>query len=370
MPYVRQLDGLRFFSFLAVFLFHCFPARRWFGAYGVHLFFTLSGFLITYLLLASEKPGLARTVGVFYARRALRIFPAYYVLLLLVLPFGTLVFPGWHAAYLYNLRVFWESTQGSAGALLANYKSTGSHFWSLCVEEQFYLTYPWMLLLVPRARRALLLAGLIVFSMASRAYLAARHPDTLYGLLLPVCAEYLAWGGLAAVLLQQGRFPALPNAWLVWGGLGATLALCLVPRPENVTAIHIQFQPGLMQTVRALVFTALIVGLWRDPASWPARFLSLPPLVYLGKISYGLYLYHLFTFDPFAALLRRVPQLGAIDRSVALLALTIAAASLSWFLVERPLNRLKGRISYGLRRGPRATPVIVQPRDRETPAAK
>jgi len=352
MPYTRQIDGLRFFSFLGVFLFHCWPGRFWFGAYGVHLFFTLSGFLITYLLLASERPSLLQTVGVFYARRSLRIFPAYYLALLLVLLLGEPRFPAWHATYLFNVRVFVASTLGNANPILASFKTTGSHFWSLCVEEQFYLVYPWLFLLVPPARRALFLAGMLLFSMASRAYLAALHDTTLYGLLLPVCAEYLAWGALAALLLQQKRFPAIPNGLLLWGGLLGTLALCCVPRPD-LGPIQLQFQPGIMQTVRALVFTVLIVGLWRDSTSWPARFLSLPPLVYLGKISYGLYLYHLLTFEPYAALVRALPWVAKLDHNLALLLLTIAMASVSWFLVELPLNRLKDRLSF-LRGAPRA----------------
>jgi peptidoglycan/LPS O-acetylase OafA/YrhL len=347
LPYVPQIDGLRFFSFLAVFLFHVQPFRTWWGAYGVHLFFTLSGFLITWLLLASEGRegvGLGRTVGVFYVRRALRIFPAYYLVLLVVLPFGTLLFPAWHAAYLYNVRVFWESLTGNAAPLLANYKSSGSHFWSLCVEEQFYLLYPWLLLLVPRARRAWFLAGLVLFSMACRAWFAAFHPETLYGLLLPVCTEYLGWGALAALLMKEGRFPRIPNRLLLYGALLALLVLIALPRPEGARGVELQFQPGLAQTARALVFTALVVGLWRDDRSLPARVLRLAPLVYLGKISYGLYLFHLFTFEPYAALVRRYPDLALVDRRIALLALTIAIASLSWFLFERPLNRLKDRM--------------------------
>lgn len=351
MPYARQIDGLRFFSFLGVFLFHCLPGKLWFGAYGVHLFFTLSGFLITYLLLASERPSLLQTVGVFYARRSLRIFPAYYLALGLVLLFGDPRFPGWHALYFFNVRVFVASTLGNANPILANYRGTGSHFWSLCVEEQFYLLYPWLFLLVPQARRALFLAGMLLLSMASRAYLAASHPTTLYGLLLPVCAEYLAWGALVALLLQQQRFPAIPNGLLLWGGLLGTLALCCLPRPD-FGPIQMQFQPGFMQTIRALVFTALIAGLWRDSTSWPARFLSLPPLVYLGKISYGLYLYHLLTFEPYAFLVRELPWLAQLDHDVALLLLTIAMASVSWYLVELPLNRLKDRLSF-LRGAPR-----------------
>lgn len=345
MPYVRQIDGLRFFSFLAVFLFHCAPLRLWFGAYGVHLFFTLSGFLITYLLLASERPSLLATVGTFYGRRSLRIFPAYYLAFAIVMAFGAPRFPGWHAAYLFNVRVFAASTAGNAGPILANFKGTGTHFWSLCVEEQFYLLYPWLFLLVPSARRVAFLAGLIVVAMVSRAVLAAAYPTTLYGLLLPVCSEYLAWGALAALLLWQKRFPAIPNGLLLWGGLLGTLALCLVPRPEG-TPVQLQFQPGSWQTLRAIAFTTLIVGLWRDSSSLPARFLGLKPLVFLGKISYGLYLYHLLTFRPYEALVEWQPWIGRLDHDVVLLLLTIAMAILSWYALELPCNRLKDRLPF------------------------
>lgn len=346
MRYVPQIDGLRFFAFLGVFLFHCNLIRWWFGAYGVHLFFTLSGFLITYLLLESELPDKVRTVGIFYGRRALRIFPAYYTAIALALPFGHLLFPEWQLVYLYNMRVFHESTLGIPSHLFNGWQSSGVHFWSLCVEEQFYLTYPWILLLVPKPRRVILLAALIVLSIASRAVLATLYPNTFYGLLLPVVAEYLAWGGLAAVLLHENKFPPIPNPWLLWTCLVATIALCFAPRPEGLTPLQIQFQPGPLQTMRALVFIGLIVGLWRDSTSLPARFLQLKPIVYLGKISYGLYLYHLFTFDPFDALVRHDPRFGHLPRTLALLGLTIGVASLSWHFLEKPINALKKRLTY------------------------
>jgi peptidoglycan/LPS O-acetylase OafA/YrhL len=344
MPYVRQIDGLRFFSFLAVFLFHCQPRKLWFGAYGVHLFFTLSGFLITYLLLASEGPDRLRTVGVFYARRALRIFPAYYLAIALGLALGTLLLPWWHATYLYNLRVFYASTRVDVTSFFTRYQGTGTHFWSLCIEEQFYLLYPWLLLWVPRARRGLFLGGLIVFSMASRAVLATLQPTWMHGLLLPVCAEYLAWGALAALLLKEGRFPAIPNGLLLWGGAAATLGLCFLRRPPVTSPLELQFQPGLMQTVRALAFTALVVGLWRDRGSPLTLFLRLPPLVFLGKISYGLYLYHLFVFEPYETLVEAAPWVARIGHDLGLFLMTVALASASWFLVELPLNRLKERV--------------------------
>lgn len=346
MPYVRQIDGLRFFSFLAVFLFHCQPRNLWFGAYGVHLFFTLSGFLITYLLLASEGPDRSRTVGVFYARRALRIFPAYYLAIGLGLALGTLRLPEWHATYLYNLRVFYASTRADVTPFFAAYHGTGTHFWSLCIEEQFYLLYPWFFLLVPRARRGLFLGGLILFAMGCRAAFEAWRPGWMYGLLLPVCAEYLAWGALAALLLKEGRFPKLSNGPLLWGGALATLGLCLLDRPRVASPLELQFQPGWMQTVRALAFTALIVGLWRDRDSLLTRFLRLGPLVYLGKISYGLYLYHLFVFAPYDWLVEAAPWVARLPHDLVLLALTIAMAMTSWHLVELPLNRLKDRLPF------------------------
>jgi peptidoglycan/LPS O-acetylase OafA/YrhL len=195
-------------------------------------------------------------------------------------------------------------------------------------------------------RRLPYVAGMIVLSMACRAWFAAYRPESLYGLILPVCAEYLGWGALAALLLKQGRFPRIPNGVLLYGALLALAILIALPRPEGARGVELQFQPGLAQTARALVFTALVVGLWRDDRSLPARILRRAPLVYLGKISYGLYLFHLFTFEPYAALVRRYPDLAVVDRRIALLALTIAVASLSWFAFERPLNRLKDRVAH------------------------
>ncbi|MGL4555431.1 MAG: acyltransferase family protein, partial [Gemmataceae bacterium] len=146
-----QLDTLRLLAFLAVFAYHLDDRRYAYGWMGVPLFFALSGFLITRLLLLHESGSVGRDLGVFYARRTLRIFPLYYATLAALLALGMLPRPGWYFAYLMNVDLFVTNV----------WPGRTVHFWSLCVEEQFYLLYPAVLLLWPRRGRLGLLVGLL-----------------------------------------------------------------------------------------------------------------------------------------------------------------------------------------------------------------
>ena len=122
-----QLDSVRFLAFLGVFVYHFDDRTFAYGSLGVQLFFVLSGFLITRLLLLNESGDLRHDLGVFYARRTLRIFPLYYLVLLVLLLAGRLPHPWYHFLYLHNVWMFLEphQTPGPTG-----------HFWSLSVEEQ------------------------------------------------------------------------------------------------------------------------------------------------------------------------------------------------------------------------------------------
>ena len=144
-PHSPQLDGLRAVAVAAVAYSHWLPDWQFglpFGA-GVHLFFVLSGFLITRILLAlRQAPDRGAAIARFYARRALRLFPAFYLVLGLAwiadVPLVRDTW-AWHAAYLSNVRIASE----------AQWLGHVSHFWSLAVEEQFYLLWPWLLLATP-----------------------------------------------------------------------------------------------------------------------------------------------------------------------------------------------------------------------------
>ena len=134
-----SLDGVRALAFLAVFWNHARPDPYNWGAMGVQVFFALSGFLITRILAQSESGQPGADLRRFYIRRTLRIFPLYYTLLVLIGLIRGWNDPFWHLTYTYNIKVY----------LVHGFDPVLAHFWTLCVEEQFYLIYPLIFWLTP-----------------------------------------------------------------------------------------------------------------------------------------------------------------------------------------------------------------------------
>lgn len=324
------MDGFRCLCFMAVFLFHNDFERFWYGAHGLSAFFVLSGFLITRVLLEGESVGRGRVLYRFYVRRMLRIFPLYYLLLLLLLAAEKLPLAPWHFAFLFNVKAFFVSLSGQPLSL------RGLHLWTLCVEEQFYLLYPLLILGVGHALRPLLLGVMLFGSIASRLILVAWAPCPFYGALPVVAGEYILWGCLAYTLYARGWRLSTSRALAAGVALFASL---VVVRPEGRAASVVVFHP--FQTAYALSFALVILGLWCDEGSMVTRVLSLPPLVYLGQISYGLYVIHPLTW-PIVKQLTGAPSYEVTSSALAArLLLTVAAASLSWHLLEAPVQRLK-----------------------------
>ena len=283
--YRKQLDGLRFLAFLAVFLYHLAPARLTVGTIdagqmGVHVFFSLSGFLITRILIKNETGSLVRDLRIFHIRRALRIFPLYYGVLILLTAIGNLPEALWHFLYAYNIKIY----------LVRYWGGTSAHFWSLCVEEQFYLVFPLLILTTPARFRLGLIAALLLLSKAARITLSHGVPAPWPDVLLPVCGEYLLWGCLAGLLdLRSGTSHA--------GGTRAFAAgLILLASWFGVTAAAGGRPGALTGTPDGIGYALVVLGLWRTRQPLILAAFSLSPLVYLGKISYGLYVFHNFSY--------------------------------------------------------------------------
>ena len=350
IAHMPQLDGLRAYAVTAVLVHHLIqtpilPAAfsvSW-GLIGVRLFFVLSGFLITGLLLQArteaERSGGASlgVIGRFYARRALRIFPLYYLVL-----FGAFLFGPpdareqlpWLATYTYN---FWVS-------YLGYYTAYFSHFWSLCVEEQFYLLWPWIIVFAPRRQ---LMRCAVVMVLAAPLYRAL--------------ALLLQLKGVAFYTLTPSSFDAL--------GLGALLAICtngeiasaiVRKRLKPLPIIFVLGSPALFfvlpsaflvmhETLLALAFLWLVGGASAGFTGVGRWLLQSKPLLYVGKISYGIYVYHLFMPDLINAGLRTI-GVTPLDYDLfgffIFSAATVGLASFSWVLFEGPINRLKARFSY------------------------
>ena len=334
--HLSAFDGFRFFCFLSIFLYHAlWPGFGWAAPLrvGVPLFFTLSGFLIGGILLKmrdSEKT-LAEKLKTFYIRRSLRIFPIYYLLLGIIALASALKSPffgggqhlGWSATYLLNMK------EWSIGHLIDGQ----GHLWSLCVEEQFYLLAPLALLLLPYRGMQI---GFIILWIAVLIAKLLSSPTGMAYALMPMESDYLTMGIAAAMIERDGHFLGIQRDLLLRAGLVAAvlwfIGICLFREQEYY----------LSACLLPLASAALVSALWRRQWHGVDALLSWRPLVYLGAMTYGLYLYHPYALkicDKIAAIGWEHP----IRHSIAALALTIVVAALSWHLIESPINRLKDR---------------------------
>jgi peptidoglycan/LPS O-acetylase OafA/YrhL len=349
----KQIDGLRFFAFLAVFLVHSDITRFWWGSHGVSLFFVISGFLITRILIAFERRPRKQVLKGFYARRALRIFPAYYLVLGLAASTVGIAYLPAFALYVMNWGIFFYTWVRPELADIAwdPVRMYGIHFWSLCVEEQFYLVFPLLFLFLPpgRARLSWLLA-LWGMSIGFRFLFAAFLPKAAYGLIPLVCGEYLIAGAVGAVVfadssMTAARIRTAARQWMFPAGLALVAALFALFPPETPSIDHVMHPPH-MQTLLALGFLAMVLGLWQTDSRWVLGFFNYAPFRYLGKISYGLYLIHLFMWPLLDWLSAHFSVIGELPPIAARFGLTVLLASAMWHVVEAPILRLKARFPY------------------------
>ncbi len=339
------------------------------GWAGVDLFFVLSGFLITGILI--DAKGISkRYFGSFYARRSLRIFPAYYAFLLLLivlLPLFGEAGPRdilvdhffWYATYLTNILEVVDSD------LRGDVLFTG-HIWSLAVEEQFYLVWPAFVLLFSRRTLVWLCAAGIVIAFGLRlGFFIAELPSGLGYMLTPARMDALAAGALVALAIRDESGLSILKRWapfVAMAGLGIVAGYGLVnggfsPLDDWVRTAGF--------TVLALLFAAvlaLVLGL--KSGGMAATLLSNPALRWLGRYSYATYLIHL----PVAVILSRkidfgdvIPELaGSTLASEAVFsivagAITLSLAWLSWQVWESQFLKLKRKIPYAR---PLETPVV------------
>lgn len=345
--YRPEIDGLRALAIVAVVLFHArlgVPG----GYVGVDVFFVISGYLISSLILKALEAGEFTLQG-FWVRRVRRILPALVVLVFSVLVAGWfLLLPEdymslgraaiWQSVFAANIYA-WMDTGYFVAA--ADQKPL-LHLWSLAVEEQFYLFVPVLFLLIfrtrlPRRHQALLVlaAGGVALSAAFSIYTVAEHRGVAF-YLLPSRAWELALGSCVALCPPQ----AIPrNRWVREGlclaGLIAILAPCFLYSDETPFPGLAAIPPCLGTAL--LIFGSTRVGLL-PPTEIPrvAAALSSRPIVFVGLISYSLYLWHwpLFAFVNYWAF-RPLPT----SLRVALVALAMVMAILSWRFVEKPFRR-------------------------------
>jgi peptidoglycan/LPS O-acetylase OafA/YrhL len=334
------LDGLRAFAVLAVMAFHTSPAAHG-GFLGVDVFFVISGYLITMLLLRE----FSRTGGIdfrqFYLRRGLRLLPPLLFMLVITLPFAlTWMHDGMGinvpAAllsvifYVANWANVWQD------------QATGiwTHTWSLSIEEQFYLIWPAVLFFVVARLRKSPAAGLgvaIVAMVIARVITWHTDPGNWMYYATTSHSDGLLLGALMAVLLQN-RESLLPTpsaseavAWIGALGLAGLFATSYIDGGSTFE----------WRLPAAAVFSVMIVHHLATQVDGPmVRVLSLRPFVAIGMVSYGLYLYH---FPVFMIVQSR--GYSHLVQHTLEITVSVGLTVFSWFLVEKPALRLKDRLS-------------------------
>jgi peptidoglycan/LPS O-acetylase OafA/YrhL len=342
-----DIEGLRGVAVLIVVLFHAGLAGIAGGFVGVDVFFVISGFLITGLLVREH----ARTGRIallpFYARRARRLLPAAVVVLVATLIAAlNLVAPldrpavglDGAAAALSIGNIRFALASGDYFATVSS-PSPFLHFWSLAVEEQFYLVWPALILLVARGRHPRVVIGMTLVAVVGASFVANVVLTDLAAnwafYSLPTRAWELGLGGLVAIAAGAlGRLPRLVTGVLGWIGLAAILVATLT---FDATLAW----PGVGALVPSLGTAALLAdGTGRFG---PNRILVLAPLRDLGKISYSLYLVHW----PILVLAPFVVDAPLDDASrIARVGISIGVAALSWALVETPFRTALPRLAH------------------------
>ncbi len=344
--YMPQLDGLRAIAVFAVVWSHWMPqytAGLPWGHFGVQLFFVLSGYLITGILLrVKPKPGESRgpVLKQFYIRRALRIFPAYYMVLVLAWlsdfsdARATIV---WHATYTTNLCLWWNRSFNPL-----------SHFWSLAVEEQFYLIWPWVMLWSSPRTLLRIVIAMIIATPVLQAILQIHWPETEPTMLMPCAADALGVGALLVLAEMRKEWQTSLSRVQILACLPIFLLL----------QSHVFFSgsgwPSVAESVRkttmVVAFSRIVSQAatgYRGPVGW---LLSHSLLTGIGKISYGIYLIHNFT-PHLVTWFLEWSAIGVNDfnvlhpgwRFITYWTTTLSLAAISWALVESSCLQLKNR---------------------------
>jgi peptidoglycan/LPS O-acetylase OafA/YrhL len=352
--YVPELDGLRTLAILGVLLFHLEVPGFALGWTGVPLFFVLSGFLITRILLSSKEG--PNYFSRFYIRRSLRIFPIYYIVMLL----SFAVFYSVDKEQIKYLKYYATYLQ-TWPILHTQFKSVWvlGHTWTLAIEEQFYLVWPLIIFFSSRMTISLLSMALIIAAPLIRILVLDDSNVYLSFSWLPAETDTLSAGSLLATMLDGGRERNLSShlkvilcvlvgsfVWisaLVWLSNGQSAfwePANWARQPQNVVFIS-----ALAIFFAAFVAAALVSPVW-------LRWLRHPAMVYVGRRSYGIYLYHPFVFWftdlPYAHRIvssRYFSWLGQVQSPIIIwslkLLITFAIACLSWKWVESPILELK-----------------------------
>lgn len=353
--YIPGLDGIRAFSVLIVMVGHFGLGHIVPGGLGVTIFFAISGFLITSLLLDEKKHTGTISVGAFYIRRFLRLMPE----LLGLLVFSTIIahFIGakpnamdFISSILYftNYLSIYQQHVGLAGGTPV--PIFWPQLWSLAVEEHYYITFPLVLFFIagkPRAMLALFL-GVILASLAMR--IVWVHGDfPLWKVTYPYTylasetrMDSIAYGALFALIQRRAQERGyVPSKGVLYGALALGLGLLLASLAYRNPAFRETFRYSLQGIAVVLIFFHLYMG----ERSFLQSILEWPPLKLLGVLSYGAYLWHL----EYIRVMEKYVQVASLSGTdlalyvISGIGLTFVVAYLSYELIARPAARLRRR---------------------------
>jgi peptidoglycan/LPS O-acetylase OafA/YrhL len=342
LAYRPGIDGLRAVAVLGVFIFHLNP--RWLpgGFVGVDVFFVISGFLITQILLREFEHG-SFGLGKFYQRRIARLFPAFLAMALLTLAGTIFVYSaqdisasGANAAFaalwLTNLKLM--LFQGNY-FIISKDAQPFLHCWSLSVEEQFYVFFPTTLLLIYKIGRRLLvpvMGVMFAISLIACIYVTIKNPVPAFFLLPTRAWELLAGGILARFYKDRSGEGSRICHWT--SALGMALVL------GSYVVIHeSQAFPGY-QAMLPVVGAVLFIGPNQRASGWVEKYASWKPAVLMGRMSYSLYLWHWPVFSLVDYQLYTAPE---STRVIWKIAVTTVLTIASFVLVENPARAFLNR---------------------------
>jgi len=359
-----QLSGLRFCAVLFVVVYHfsvfLIGLKSWHYDLGsfIVFFFVLSSYLITRILIDAKRKAIGKGMPVwkvavaFLTRRTLRIFPACYLYLLILWLFPLEGYdlrqhPGYYFGYIYNVWIFITSSWGPYAV----------HLWTLAVEEQFYIIWPWIILFIPTKHLFKVFLLMAVSAVAFRIIFITVYPyQPVFPMLvlMPSCIDSFAAGALLAYLHYTGREN---NQWLKWASFIAIPVWILL-----ILTNHHRSFIGLDRVFISLFAVTVIDIANRGYTGIAKLFLENRVVQYLSKISYGIYLYHLiatlFFWKLFEiaqhALIGSGYDLSSAGKIFAspyisfwiYFILAIGCATISWYCVEQPFNNLKKLFNY------------------------
>jgi peptidoglycan/LPS O-acetylase OafA/YrhL len=363
--WIPALDGIRGLAMLLVLLYHfkggldssSLPQHllKWFaefGKTGVDLFFVLSGFLITGILLESRDAD-NRFVA-YYMRRILRIFPIYYLSLFVVFLVVPLLFPDSPVRLrpTYERVLFLTYLQNWQGNVQPEWPHLLVHYWSLAVEEQFYLVWPVLIFLLSPRKILQIIAGACVFSLALRiAFMVFHAPADIYYRNTLARMDTLLIGAACAFLLRNDAVVHRLRRYAAWLWLLPVVLLFIWRAPLPMTPARVTLEKTIGFTAIALCYAGLLVSvvLTMGSKSMLQRFFASRMMRLFGRYSYGTYIWHLLVAQlvlkaETSVLHVKVPTIVNIP---ILIAAAIALGMCSYILVERPFLALKRHFEQG-----------------------